>query len=64
MYIWAGDGNDEIETGDNYLYQEVHGQNDDDNVMFGDDITHLYVYGDAGEDTIAPLDDDGTDITF
>jgi hypothetical protein len=64
LYIWAGDGDDQVVTGDNYLYQEVHGGNDDDNVLFGEGIANLYVYGDAGEDTIAPQDDDGDDITF
>ena len=54
LEIWAGDGDDEVITGNTWLYQEVHGGNDDDTITFGDNVTDIYIRGDAGEDTIAP----------
>jgi hypothetical protein len=55
LHVWAGDGDDTVLTGSGGTYHFVNGQNGDDNVRFGASWDNLYVYGDADDDDIAPL---------
>jgi len=52
VYVWGGDGEDQILVEGNHNQQWLHGDNGDDHITYGGRSTGVYVFGDDGDDLI------------